>query len=145
MTAAQQQQQQQQLGPDPASAAHGAGMPPGFRAEQHDWVLQAIMELRGAVGELVGSQKSLTAAVENQSGKIDALRGELTSSIEKQSEGLRKQSEELSKLTGAISFAKWATGICIAFFTVLVALIGLVLYRLPAVIEAVLRVFRDSV
>ena len=119
-------------------------MPPGFRAEQHDWVLQTIMELRGAIGELVGSQKSLIATVENQSGKIDALRSELTSSIEKQSDTLSAQSKELSELTGAISFAKWAAGISIAFFTVLVALTGLLLYRLPAVIEAVLRVFRDS-
>ena len=158
MTAAQEQQQS---GPDPSSVAH-AGAVRDAKAETPDWVLQTIMELRGAVGELVGTQKALTTTVEKQSGKTDDLRGALTASIENQSsriDALRSEltasigdqaklaqtaSQDLAKLTGAISFAKWAAGICIALFTALVGLTGLVVYRLPEVIEAVLRALRGS-
>ena len=178
MTAAKRRQQQS--GPDPSSAPRAVEPPPGFRADDHSWVLQTVMELQRSVGELDGNQKALTTAIEQQSGKIDAQRSELTASIEKQSgridaqrseltasiekqsgridaqrseltASIEKQSElvrtanrELSKLTGAISFAKWAVGSCIAVSAVLIALAGLVLYRLPAIIEAVLSGIRDS-
>ena len=160
MTAAKRRQQQS--GPDPSSAPHAVEPPPGFRADDHSWVLQTIMELQRSVGELDGNQKALTTAIEQQSGKIDAQRSELAASIEKQSgkidaqrselaASIEKQSalvrtanRELNKLTGAISFAKWAVGSCIAVSAVLIALAGLVLYRLPAIIEAVLSGIRAS-
>ena len=142
MTAAKRRQQQS--GPDPSSAARAVEPPPGFRADDHSWVLQSIMELQRSVGELAGNQKALTTAIEQQSRKIDAQRSELTASIEKQSDLVRTANRELSKLTGAISFAKWAVGSCIAVSAVLIALAGLVLYRLPAIIEAVLSGIRDS-
>ena len=140
--------------------------PPSLHAQQHNWMLQNVMELQKSIGELVGAQKALTAAVEKQSDKIDAQRTELTaaigaqrteltaaireqsdkidaqrheltSMIDKQADLVRTAQSGLDKLSGAIRFGKWALSIGIALAT-------LALIRLPAIIDAIARALRGT-
>ena len=76
------------------------------------------MELRGAVGELTGTVNGLARTVEGQSKKLD----ELTKRVE-------DYRGEVTKLYGGLHLARWVLG-------TLIAIAGLVLWRLPAIIEA---------
>ena len=44
--------------------------------------------------------------------------------------------DRLIELLAAVRFARWMVGIFVALISALVGLIGLALYRLPAIIEA---------
>ena len=120
MTPAQQRQRQrrqQQSGPDPSSVPHTA-VPPDFRAEDHSWVLQTIMELHKSVGELTGAVNALTRAGEGQSKKIDEL------------------AEKVDGMRGGLGASRRIVGFLIALAGLLATAISIALWRLPAVIEA---------
>ena len=112
MTAAKQRQQQS--GPDPASGPHGASGPPGLQPEQHSWVLQTTMDLQKSVGELTGTVNGLVSTVDGLGQKVDEL------------------AKKVNEMHGGIGVARWFVGTLIGIG----GLIGVLLWRLPAIIEA---------
>jgi hypothetical protein len=103
---------------------HPTSPPPGLSVDSHGWVLQAIMELQRSVGALSATVDALSATVKG-----------LTGTVEKQSEKVGANHDRLIELA-AVRFARWMAGISVALISALIGLIGLVLYRLPAIIEA---------
>ena len=60
----------------------------------------------------------------------------LTGNVEKQSEKIGASHDRVIELLAAVRFARWIVGISVALISAPIGLIGLVLYRLPAIIEA---------
>ncbi len=104
---------------------HPTSPPPGLSVDNHSWVLQAIMELQRSVGALSATVDALSATVKG-----------LTGTVEKQSEKVDASHDRVIELLAAVRFARWIVGIFVALISALIGLIGLVLYRLPAIIEA---------
>ena len=104
---------------------HPTPSPPGLQADQHSWVLQTVMELQRSVGALSATVEALSATVKG-----------LTGTVEKQSEKVDASHDRVIELLAAVRFARWIVGIFVALISALIGLIGLVLYRLPAIIEA---------
>ena len=104
---------------------HPTSPPPGLSVDNHSWLRQTIMELQRSVGALSATVDALTAAVKR-----------LTGTVEKQSVKVDASHDRLIELLAAVRFARWMVGIFVALISALVGLIGLALYRLPAIIEA---------
>ena len=104
---------------------HPTSPPPGLSVDNHSWLLQTIMELQRSVGALSATVDALTATVKR-----------LTGTVEKQSVKIDAGHDRLIELLAAVRFARWMVGIFVALISALVGLIGLVVYRLPAIIEA---------
>ena len=47
--------------------------PPGFRADDHSWVLQTIMELQKSTGQLSQAVNTLTEQSKEQGKKLDSI------------------------------------------------------------------------
>ena len=105
-----------------------------------NWVLQTIMELQKSVGELTGAVKSLTVAVTEQSRKIEDCRSELNAKIDARSDKLAQEIAanrgEIAKFTGGLGASRWIVGTLIALAGLLITAISIVLWRLPAIVEA---------
>ena len=95
-----------------------------MRAEQHSWVLQTTIELQRSVGKLTGTVKGLT-------GTID----ELNATVKAQAAEIGDCRRDIVKILAVARFARWGVGIFIALVGALTALIGIMMYRLPAIIE----------
>ncbi len=104
---------------------HPTSPPPGLQADQHSWVLQTVMELQRSVGALSATVEALSATVKGLAG-----------TVEKQSVKVDASHDRVIELLAAVRFARWIVGIFVALISALIGLIGLALYRLPAIIEA---------
>lgn len=99
----------------------------------HSRPLQTIMEMQRSVGALSSTVDALTAALKR-----------LTGTVEKQSVKVDASHDRLIELLAAVRIARWMVGIFVALISALVGLIGLALYRLPAIIEAFRGAVPDS-
>ena len=127
-----------QSGPDPGSASRAAETWPDFQAgSQTSVLLQTIMELQKSIGGVDASVKTLGATVTDQSRKIDDYRTDLNARIDSKFEKLTQEigtnRSEIAKYAGGVSVARWFVGTLIAIGV----LIGGLLWRLPAIIEAI--------
>ena len=99
--------------------------PPNTLPGEPGWLLQAVMGLRGSVGELSGTVSGLVRSVEDQSRKLDGLTSKL--------DGLTR---EVDTLNGGIKLGRWVVGTLIALLGLLLTAISVALWKLPAIIEA---------
>ena len=47
--------------------------PPGYRADDHSWTLQTIMEIQKSIGALTQATTTLTDTVQAQGSKLDKI------------------------------------------------------------------------
>lgn len=47
--------------------------PPGFRADDHSWVLQTVMEIQKSMGQLTQAVTTLTEQSKDQREKLDSI------------------------------------------------------------------------
>ena len=69
MTANQSSKVSEESSPEP----YPVTPPPGFRADDHSWMLQTIMELGKSTGQLTQAVNTLTEQSKEQGKKIDKI------------------------------------------------------------------------
>lgn len=47
--------------------------PPNMGLDQHSWILQAVMEMRGSIGQLTEAVNTLTTHSKEQKTKLDSI------------------------------------------------------------------------
>ena len=69
MTAKQRSRMPEESSPE----KYPVNPPPGFKADDHSWVLQTVMELQKSTGQLTQAVKTLTDQSKEQGKKLDSI------------------------------------------------------------------------
>ena len=67
------EKQRSSMSEDSSPDSYPVTPPPGFRADDHSWVLQTIMELQKSTGQLTQAVNTLTDQSKQQGKKLDSI------------------------------------------------------------------------